>query len=369
MTLTRTRRTRTASTLVELLVAMAVSIGIMWILAEAFKMGLDFARHTRSTGQMMTQLTGAGGVITRDLEAEHFLPEEDKPNRGVRLSDQRLDKLTLGGNNWTPPKGGFFKIVSPIQQFEVFDREGLAINTALNHRLHFAAILPGGIEQNLFAATVPPGSNTVVTSRAAEIEYFLVPIPGVKTTPGPTGQQLYHLIRRQRLLAIDEADKSRLQSYAGTDPNASEVISLFGADVNSLGDIANPARRGPLTQVPVNSPRYGEDILLSNVLSFEVLVDWTPNANGIPGCGAGPRAFVVNTDNPYDYLSQNGANPSLFGKGTFDTWAAIPNWNRFAPPTIATVPQAIRVKSIHITIRVFDSKTQMARQNTWKFGM
>src|SRR5436190_24187662 len=106
--MTRTRRPkRLAFTLVELMVAMALSIGIMWILAESFKMGLDFTRHARSTGEMMNQLNAAGAVFARDLQADHFLRDDNKPNGGVKLSDQRMDQLNSFGQGWYPPTGGF----------------------------------------------------------------------------------------------------------------------------------------------------------------------------------------------------------------------------------------------------------------------
>src|SRR6185369_12394554 len=102
----RTNRNRRAIGLVELMVAMALSIGIMYILAESFKMGLDFTRNARSTGNMMSQLDSARAVLARDILAEHFLRDENKPNGGVRLSDQRLDFLNNAGAGWTPPTGG-----------------------------------------------------------------------------------------------------------------------------------------------------------------------------------------------------------------------------------------------------------------------
>src|SRR5262249_29465229 len=161
MTPTRTRPPRPGFTIPELLVAMAVALGIMVILAESFRMGMDFSRFARATGEHMTHLQAAGAILTRDIQAEHFFPEDNKYARGVRLIDQRLDKLTTAGpnaNTWTPPKGGFFRIVSPKPTYyqEVPDRIGIGywMNSANNHALHFTAILLGDTEQNKFAATV-----------------------------------------------------------------------------------------------------------------------------------------------------------------------------------------------------------------------
>src|SRR5688572_1223835 len=114
--MTRNRTNRRGVTLIELMVAMALTLVIMLILAEAFKSSLDFVRSANSTGSMIYQLNGAGTILGRDLQAEHFAPDDRKPNRGVRLSDQRLDwrNNTPGSaKNWNPPPGGFFRLVSP----------------------------------------------------------------------------------------------------------------------------------------------------------------------------------------------------------------------------------------------------------------
>src|SRR5690349_13229089 len=109
----RSRSTRPGITLVEMLVAMALALGIMLILTESFKMALDFVRGANATGTLITQLNGAGLALNQDLKADHFLPEDAKPGRGVRLSDQRLDWYNVPGTpGWTQPVGGFFRIVS-----------------------------------------------------------------------------------------------------------------------------------------------------------------------------------------------------------------------------------------------------------------
>lgn len=394
MTVSRTHSPRPGFTIPELLVAMAVSLGIMVVLAESFRMGMDFSRHARSTGEMMGQLQGAGVILTRDLQLPHFTAESTKPNDGLRLSDQRLDTLPnayQGLTAWTPPKGGFFRIASPrpvgslassgYQEqlgplpLQAADREGHFINTATNHALHFTAIHPGGLDQ--FSALV---NNYTYTSRAAEIAYFLVPM-GQNTSAGANGRQLYHLIRRQRLVAFSDLDKARLAPAAYD----TDVIASDGTTPETLATLTNPLRRlgaAPMpnySQLQVASPaHFGEDILLSNVISFEVRVDWTPNmSTNLPGNGSnvGPQPFkqagsFFNTDFPWDYLSAPGKatlNPVMIpaNSGIFDTWFATPNWNYASNP----VPLAIRVKSIQITIRLFDSRTKLVRQNTWTIAM
>ena len=369
------RRFRRAIGLVELMVAMALSIGIMYILAESFKMGLDFTRNARSTGNMMSQLDSARAVLARDILAEHFLRDENKPNGGVRLSDQRLDFLNNAGAGWTPPTGGFFRIISPASTFETFDSDGFAINSARNHALHFTAILPVA-DQNLYTANSPAGTTTTYASRAAEVAYFLVD-SGLTTSPGG-GQKLYHLIRRQRLVALTGDETASLLG-AANDP---EVVASNGTNtVYTLDNIRDPSLRlnvspstmpGGGTPPPYFGPgnaRYGEDLVLSNVLSFEVLVDWSQSA--VTNSSLAPRQPPINWDAPFDTLAVNaGQNSTFTNMGLFDTWYPVANWNNFAlANNAAALPLAVRVKQIQVITRVWDSKTKMARQSTWKFAM
>lgn len=380
----RTNHYRRAIGLVELMVAMALSIGIMWILAESFKMGLDFTRHAHSTGTMMSQLDGARAVMARDFLAEHFLPDDNKPGRGVRLSDQRLDKLTNGGSEWYPPTGGFFRIISPTQTFVNFDSNNYSMNTAANHALHFTSVLAAK-DQNLYTVNV---GGVPYYSRAAEVAYFLAD-SGVRTSPGPGGQILYNLYRRQRLVALTSDEKSSLSNAIAGDPNAQVIAMPVPNPTNmvyTLADVTNPSNRLTITPSTLpgggstapffasNDARYGEDLLLSNVLSFEVLVDW--DKSQVTGSIAPPRNTTVqgNWDWPFDTLAVNAGQNTL-GSGVFDTWIGSPQnptWNNgFSTGTANAqkLPLAVRVKQLQITTRIFDTKTKQARQSTARYGM
>ncbi len=358
--LTSGRATRSGFTLVELMVAMALSLGIMVILTEAFKMSLEFTSHSGSTGRLIAQLDAAETVLRRDLHADHFLVSADTPGQTGKLIDQRLDKLTNTLTGWVPPPGGFFQIRSPEPFFEVNDRDSLAITTATNHSLHFTAIYPGGSEDGFFSATVPSGSNNVFRSRAAEVAYFLVPMPGSpRTSQDVNGRPLYNLIRRQRLVALTADDRAALAPTLTLDSAAYQVISTADGQINTLHDVQVPARRMSFSPGSSGDLSNGDDIVVSNVLSFQVLVDWDRNQNpplsAFPRGLQSPRPFAVNTNFPYDHLWQGGGpfgSPELF-----DTYA----------PSVDRISQAIRVRSLQISLRIFDPNTKMARQNTWVF--
>src|ERR1700737_4870155 len=89
-------RRRSAFTLVELLVTMALIIFIMAILSEAFVVGLQTFRDLKAIGDMNERLRAGVLVIKGDLQADHFTGKQ-------RLSDP---------NFWAAgaPREGFLRI-------------------------------------------------------------------------------------------------------------------------------------------------------------------------------------------------------------------------------------------------------------------
>jgi hypothetical protein len=160
----------------------------------------------------------------------------------------------------------------------------------------------------------------------------------------------------------------------------------------------NPPQPPSLLQPLATQGRVGDDILLTNVLSFEIQATWAPApqafitypspaqpTNFIPI--RGPRAFTnttgnPNTDYPFDHLPNVNINPFLPAH-MFDTWytagAGTPNaWNNFnalynpqlkLPQNPNLIPMPIRITGLQITIRIYDPKTNQARQNTWRIAM
>src|ERR1700691_3552181 len=115
-----TIRSRSGFTLVELMVAAALSITIMWILAESFKMGIDFARSARSTGDMMTQLNNVGQIMQRDLQANHFYVSQSGLSGDLgKLSSQRLDMMGIAPGSATQLPG------TPATTYGIYTNPGL----------------------------------------------------------------------------------------------------------------------------------------------------------------------------------------------------------------------------------------------------
>lgn len=320
------RLARPGFTLVEMMVMAAVVVLIMAVLASVFGTGLDAVRHVRAAGDMMDQLRAANTVLKQDLAAEHFSPSPaaGQSNERRRVSDYRFD---VAGT--TAPSGGFFKVVSPGSFLEGSDLDGIQSYRAVNHQLHFTSVLPGGQSDKVYSATI---AGTTYTSPAAEIAYFLVADTG-QYTDGPGTQQLYKLHRRQRLLAVNAVEKQTLQAAVVANPSATpqEVISTNGATVYTMADMTTSGNR--LSLPSTLSTRVGDDILLSNVLSFEVKVLYIQQGSPYP---SGATYSSANTDFPFGNLA------------SFDT---------------ASSPQQ-RVRAVQIRLRVFDRPMKMARQST-----
>jgi hypothetical protein len=344
----RRTRIRRGATLVEMLVAAAMSIMIMWLLTWCYQQGLASFSNTKSHADLMDQQRQVTSVMTRDLLADHFLTEDGKPNGGRMVRDQ------LPGSQ--PPKSGFFYAYSPGPTYdEGFDTDGFASTVSTNHVLQFTAILPGGPAEQMFNADVPFATASPIFGRAAEISYYLV--QSGQTLGGTT---LYNLIRRQRLCALTTDDQpayNQMLSRQTPSPpypiqpaDAYEVMAVnppIGANppnvptIFTLSNLTIQANRlnvsGPYRQI--SNYRIGEDILLSNVVSFEV------KFTGSSTTGTWPRPLLNNPDYPYDNLPiGNGLT------GTFDT------------ATITT--SKIRITGVQIRLRTHDTKSRTTRQTT-----
>lgn len=304
---------RPAFTLTEMMVATGLILFIMAIISTAFRSGIDTFSKLNTTGKLQEQLGNAQRIIQRDLSADHFEPNPNGAGfSGPRLSDQRLDRV-----GWTPPNTGYFiawQTKSPdhplavsnskIEQGGLQDGEGILSSINTDSYLRFTVKLrtdtpPYDIPMYRFAQstvaqvadrTLYPDSildplnsafgsrQYFVTSNWAQVEYFLVPnpkpspaSPPVTTTGTLSGLKLYSLRRKIIQFPGTVPPDSRL-------PN-STVSSSAGAPLASRPTRVNsplPAGYDPITK----ALGTGDDILLTNVLSFEMKFIWNaPNIN------------------------------------------------------------------------------------------
>ena len=152
----------------------------------------------------------------------------------------------------------------------------------------------------------------------------------------------------------------------------------------------------------------GDDILMTDVLSFEVKASWfnnqtTPSFEAIRA-GVSPAVrpmftpvapgVTINADEPFDDIpivlpvdpsnpsnpNIGALNPTLVGQRRFDTWYLPPqsdfiDWEKpqgtiggslvgFLTQNNFQPPLRINVRAIQIKIRIWDSKSERARQIT-----
>jgi hypothetical protein len=384
----RTTRTRRGVTLVELLVAAALLMLGMWLLVWLYQQGMASFISAKAQADLTTQERTVATVMTRDLGSTFFLDEDGKPNRGRRLSDQWMNPTVTAPSPylpWAPPRGGFFfarsasygttTYANANNVYEAADSDGFISSRSTDHFLQFTIILAGGPNYQLVGAEIPVGSSIQYFGRAAEVTYALVP-NGLSTTGGAS-LPLYDLIRRQRLTALGPDDQPTYQASIspslGAD-NVSEVTTFTGnaagSTMLSLIDLTNPANRLPQASWPLTalSQRFGEERLMSNVLSFEV--KFTGPAVGL-AAGAFPADTTAtqwprplgptNSDYPYDFLPYDGQ---------FDTYTTLLGaWQTKVASTTNAAALSLPIKPLRITgvmirLRAYDPKNQTTRQTT-----
>ncbi len=444
MNISRTARTRRPGfTLIEVLVAAGLCMLIMVVMTQAFAAGLDTFSVLKSTGELQERLATAGNVLQSDLAATHL---ENQVGEPTRVSGIRFDRIGSGDPAARPPMFGFLRIqqeAASTPEGSGADPDGIPCTKAdgsanKGHILHMAVKLPATRQDRAFTLKLPnafwdntdanyatapypalrgtpylfnlQSSKNDYPVQWAEVAYFLNPT-STGTTAG--GLPLYSLHRRIRILTSnDDTGISWLTlqaTVAGMSCNRAVAPPGQEKLLNGPGNIAVPDNRlgGKLGARSATSAASidnfaalgtGDDILLSNVISFEIKANWD----------AGPGAFSPgwNTPNevPFDdlppYQSQpisatypNGSgNPSFSRSGltaadlakprVFDTWTDRPphtNWARPelltnpaasppAPPIFAPnpsyLPLPIRLKAIQIKLRIYDPKNKLARQIT-----
>ena len=183
----RWQKQRSGLTLVEMLVALALTVFIMAILSEAFVTGLNAMRKIKALSDMEQKLRSVADVLRRDLQAEHF--------EGAR----RLSQLTASGRvvpqsipnpyvgitptGLPPSRAEFYEMLAPYQvvspdlgyvsirefkvpvevlaglpsTFEALDNEGRPVERDEDDELAFTVRLNSNNPGNWMDARVPTG--------------------------------------------------------------------------------------------------------------------------------------------------------------------------------------------------------------------
>src|SRR5262249_23183187 len=188
-------------TLIEMLVAMTLTLFIMVIITTAFTQGLETFRGLKGIGDMQRTLRTAADRLRDDLRRAHF-----EGNR--HLGDPAFP-------NQGPVQRGFFRIVQPTAVnapgssyfSEGSDLDGLSSWRATDHVLHFSINLRGDRPEQFLSVTVPTGAPygpdpkpfDPASPNYATTNYFGQPPDTMYQTPGIYSTQwaevAYYLVK------------------------------------------------------------------------------------------------------------------------------------------------------------------------------
>jgi prepilin-type N-terminal cleavage/methylation domain-containing protein len=364
-------RNRQGFTLVELLVAMALTLFIMLIMTQAFVISIDTFTALKGLGDMQENLRAGANILRFDLQQAHL--EGDR-----RPSDSNLKSV--------PPTEGFLRVYQRTAQAAfgttgtyIYAAEGADLAggpssaLATNHVLHFASRLKGNQQQSFYSAAVADPTNTFFTlktmfnmdpavnrllpgdatlttypaapnagtgifrSQWAEIAYFLVQTGTSEEPLNPAstlGTPLYGLYRAQFVLVTDSsllnpaykgyfaAGNTIAPAFTGMACNQSgnDLVFITPNDVASGTRIFNPASP-PTTVAALSTTRAGvaSSLVVPNVVSFQVQT--------IQPGGITPVDLIP----PFPASYDTGASPFV-------------------------------LQGVCITLRVWDNKTRQTRQ-------
>lgn len=360
---------RRGFTLVELLVAMGLTLFVMAILAEAFASAMGTFAGLRSLGEMQDNLRTALQTLRADLSASHL-----EGNR--RLSDMDI---------WaTPPREGFFAFNGSAPTLEAVDPNLVSVRTqrAINHYLHFSVRQRGNLRQSFFVTGQAAGfsanqrltplyntdydssymtdASMGVASEWGEVAYFLAPM---NASPAEnTGLPLFKLYRTA-LVTLPFADTivttgSGATTTAVTLPAAVQERVSYGSSGGNVKlltpndfargtgltyrsyDWTNWLAAGAATGGPLGWPAATSNgpkstrpntLLCSNVVSFQI------------------RYMTVNTVNGSNSIIWNDLNGTAF-----DSAGASPSGTGVGSQIVA----------MQFILRIYDPASGLSRQAT-----
>lgn len=401
--------------LIELLIAATIGLVVMAAVATLFGMFGRTASETQSIVDMTNRLRGTALKLRQDL-------------RGI-----------------TCPVVPSLSPESDAGYFEVIEGPATDAVDSSGNTITDATSILGDTDDVLLFTTRSPGepfegrfATNLILSPVAEVAWFCRPSPTLaQIVPGVTLQTLY---RRQLLIVgyVGAGSFYGANSAAGSIPDAYYNYDLsLRAETpnrlvpNTLSDLTQRENRflhGPqwFTPFPNSlanatfdsaSGREGEDVILTNVIGFDVRVydpEAVPRLNGGTivqpndqgftsgtaasfsfngcfldlGCGASPSTILSGTGNPKSRLHKS----SPAADATFDTWSTHLESNGVdddipvdgivddatngqddagitglvddpleneAPP-----PYAVALRAIEVRLRCYDPVSRQVRQTT-----
>jgi prepilin-type N-terminal cleavage/methylation domain-containing protein len=374
---------RTGFTLVEMMVAMTLTVFVMVILSQCFVAGLETFSSLKAVGDMQEELRTATNMLRADLSADHF--EGKRRLSDLNLKTERIREGFFAMGQGYPPTAGSRKVNEG-------NENGVPSFRATDHWLHFTVKLRGNARERFFAAPAPgvstPAPNlgrqspdvvfqenvNVLHSAWGEVAYIVLPTGTTVNpqVPGGAGTPLYALYRCAYVVPSDTSVLNSRNMSAS--PDGSPYIGIAGQVIAggdsgrratmrfvNPNDLASgyPGRsfnpHSYFQQVPTNNknlPR-GAALVLSNVLSFQVQALKFPSATGeFEDLGLTAPQPKTNRPLPIPFDTANYVNgpalPPTYGGG-----AAL------TPPS-----PPYSIVGLQIVLRIWDPKSRLTRQVT-----
>jgi prepilin-type N-terminal cleavage/methylation domain-containing protein len=386
-------RSRTGFTLIELMVAMALTLFIMVILSQAFVTALETFSGMKAIGDMQQQLRTAEVMLRDDLSQDHL--------EGKR----RLSDLTTVANGSElvahHPQAGFFAVRRSTPQAGLgapYHNEGSALGVpsyrAVDHMIYITVKRKGNRQENFFntalqnnnpavlatffnhktAYDVPKANMPYATqtqpypfdglattgfysSQWAEVLYFLVRTGSTEEPNNPAstlGTPTYALYRAQFVMVPDGTyvsgqfnnalglERSTFASLScNPNPEDGKLAFYSPADASAFVAAQNPPVKRVIPDLaPPFNPEADARIFNSqtatlvcpNVISFQVQILRIANE---------PNLFI-------DVQNITGKTYGIYDTARLGV-TGYPNFG---------------LRGIQVTLRVWDNKTRQTRQAT-----
>jgi prepilin-type N-terminal cleavage/methylation domain-containing protein len=364
---------RRGFTLIELMVAMALTLFIMVILSQAFIMALDTFSGLKGIGDMQMSLRTALNVLRDDLSQDHF---EGKR----RLSDHATIITNPPPMVSDPPREGFFvifqtKIAGLAYSKEGTDADNIPSSSSVGNILYMTVKKRGNRPDAFF--TVPTGGiafqgytylsiaqageysfntngNTnpsFFSSPWAEVMYFLVQTGStaeLNNSASTAGTPLFALYRAQLVIAPDTT-WGNAQNF----PSSTRTTNFWNMSCStpagtivfhSPSDLTVPANRSLTPTLPLSPTKVpGASLVMSNVISFDVQV--LPTQTGATG--------------------QIGNFVHLSDTGFFN--AGLSSWvydSSSLSSLVQPVGMQVSLQAVQVSLRIWDPTSSQARQAT-----
>jgi len=379
---TQIRTSKKGFTLVELLVSMAIIIFMLSIMSQAFVIATTCMSGLKGVGELLDKGRPVLAVLQKDLSGYHF--------DGYR----RLSDADFWDNG--PPRQGYFKITEwGSKVVEGTTTDGVTYQrsgSAADHRLAFTSRLSGKNPEDFYVTAFEPyavsdysnlvgffnSGTTLQTSKNsqrydftpgilhsqwAEIAYFTK-----SNTRTANGTPLMDLYRQQRAVLPSNSEANAL-ALNGTNLLQYENFScrLIAGNIyfNKPSDLTMPSNR-MVSGFPNSLPAHvNSDLLITDVISFDVRILPDYSLNDFSLISTLSNFGYTLSRNEFDTWATGNDGAIQYDIGSFDTgiWqpsainpnVRIPIWNYGAS-------KGLRINAIQVSIRIWDEKSQKARE-------